>query len=319
MNIALNRKDKMATRRKKTQKIELFYSYSHKDEDLRNKLEKHLTILKRRGIISDWHDRRIGAGAEWHDEIEKHVDSAKIILLLISADFLASDYCDSVEVKRAMKKQESGEARVIPIMLRPVDWKGSPFSKLQALPANARPITEWRNRDSAFSTITEGIRRIVDEFKPSKSKVSVKLKKRKTIKVIVVEDEKKWIEKIRVVLKAQKFKVETYQDYSEELIVRLSRNDYDLLITDIDLKKLEYSKDGVVLIKYALETNKNIPVIVVTGYPYNDVLEMMEPLLEAKIKHFIPKSKWDAAKFLKTVKTALRKGTKNHFKKSPLQ
>ncbi len=114
--------------------VEIFFSYSHKDEMLRDELAKHLSIMKRQGIIDAWHDRAITAGSEWAGEIDTHLNSAQIILLLISADFLASDYCYDIELKRAMECHEVGKAQVIPIILKPVDWYGAPFGKLQALP-----------------------------------------------------------------------------------------------------------------------------------------------------------------------------------------
>jgi len=144
--------------------IEVFFSYAHEDEDLRDELEKHLSILKWQGVITGWHDRRIGAGREWEGEIDKHLNTAHIILLLISADFLASDYCYDVEMKRAMKRHEAGEARVIPVILRPVDWKGAPFVKLQALPRDAKAVTEWPNRDKALLDVVRGIRAAVKEL-----------------------------------------------------------------------------------------------------------------------------------------------------------
>ena len=144
--------------------IEVFFSYSHKDEELRDQLEKHLSILKRQGVITGWHDRRIGAGREWEGEIDKHLNTADVILLLISADFLASDYCYDVEMKRAMERHEAGETRVIPVILRPVDWKGAPFGKLQALPKDAKPVTSWPNRDEAFTDVAQGIRAAVEEL-----------------------------------------------------------------------------------------------------------------------------------------------------------
>jgi len=144
--------------------IEVFYSYSHKDEELRDELEKHLSILKRQGVIQSWHDRRIGAGREWEGEIDTHLNTAHVILLLISADFLASDYCYDVEMKRAMERHEAGEACVIPVILRPVDWRGAPFGKLQALPTDAKPVTEWPNRDKAFLDVARGIRAAVEEL-----------------------------------------------------------------------------------------------------------------------------------------------------------
>ena len=94
--------------------IELFFSYSHKDETLRDKLANHLKLLERQGVISAWYDRDLTAGTEWAGQIDKHLESAQVILLLISADFLASDYCYDMELKRAMELHELGEARVIP-------------------------------------------------------------------------------------------------------------------------------------------------------------------------------------------------------------
>jgi predicted RecA/RadA family phage recombinase len=144
--------------------IEVFFSYSHKDEELRDELEKHLSILRRQGVITGWHDRRIGAGKEWEGEIDEHLNTADVILLLISADFLASDYCYDKEMRRALERHDAGEARVIPVILRPVDWEGASFGKLQALPKDAKPVTDWPNRDKAFLDIARGIRTAVEEL-----------------------------------------------------------------------------------------------------------------------------------------------------------
>ena len=149
---------------KPTKTLEVFFSYSHKDEELRDELSKHLTILKRRQVISGWHDRRIGAGREWEKEIDTHLNAAHIVLLLVSSDFLASDYCYDVEVKRAMERHDAGEVRVIPVILRDVNWKGAPFSKLNALPKDGRAVTSWPNRDEAFRNVAEGITQAVDEL-----------------------------------------------------------------------------------------------------------------------------------------------------------
>ena len=111
--------------------IRLFYSYSHKDEALRDELEEHLALLKRQGYIVGWHDRRIGAGEEWRDQLDKNLEEAQIILLLISSSFLASDYCSDIETKRALDRHDKGEAKVIPVLLRAVDWEGAPFARLQ--------------------------------------------------------------------------------------------------------------------------------------------------------------------------------------------
>lgn len=146
------------------QKIEVFFSYSHQDEGLRDELAKHLKLLQRQGVISTWHDRDISAGSEWAGAIDDHLNSAQIILLLISPDFMASDYCFDLEMRRAMERYEAGEAVVIPIILRPVDWTGAVFSKLQGLPKNVQPVTTWANRDEAFLDIARGIRRTVEKI-----------------------------------------------------------------------------------------------------------------------------------------------------------
>ena len=144
--------------------IEIFFSYSHKDKDLREELEIHLSALKRQGIIKHWHDREISAGEEWEGKINDHLNSAQIILLLISAHFVASDYCYNRELKRALERHESGEARVIPIIIRPAFWEETPFSKLQALPTGGKPVISWENTDDAFLDIVQGIYKVVKEI-----------------------------------------------------------------------------------------------------------------------------------------------------------
>ena len=144
--------------------IEVFFSYAHRDEALRNKLEDHLRLLQRQGIITGWHDRRITGGTEWAGAIDDHLRTAQIILLLISSAFLASDYSYDVELRHAMARHEAGEARVIPVILRPVDWQSAPFGTLQALPQNGRPVTRWHPQDEAFLDIARGIRSVAEEL-----------------------------------------------------------------------------------------------------------------------------------------------------------
>lgn len=145
--------------------FELFIAYSHKDEDLRNELDNHLSILKWQRTISSWYDRKIGAGKEWEGQIDERLNSAEIILLLISSDFISSTYCYDVEMKRAMERHEAGEARVIPILLRPVFWENAPFGKLNGLPTDMKAVTNWDNQDEAFLNIVKGISDVVKELK----------------------------------------------------------------------------------------------------------------------------------------------------------
>lgn len=144
--------------------ITVFVSYSHSDEVLAENLMVHLSNLRRQGVIAAWHDRQIEAGAEWAKEVDSYLDDADLILLLISADFLASDYCWGVEMRRALERHDAGKARVIPIVLRPVDWFDTPFAKLQVLPRDGTPITTWRNRDEAFINVARGIRQVIQHL-----------------------------------------------------------------------------------------------------------------------------------------------------------
>lgn len=145
--------------------LRLFYSYSHRDERLLDKFRAHLSGLRREGVLQEWHDRRISAGSEWHDEINEQLEAAHIVLLLVSADFLASDYIQDRELRRALEKHAAGQARVIPVILRPVDnWQAGQLGRLQALPTDGKAVTTWDNRDEAWSDVVRGIRKVVAEL-----------------------------------------------------------------------------------------------------------------------------------------------------------
>ncbi len=147
---------------------QLFFSYSHKDEDLRDQLEVHLAMLKKQGVIETWHDRRIIAGDLFDHEIQANLETADVILLLLSPDFLASDYCYDIEVKRAIERHQAGMARLIPVILRPCDWQnGTPFSGLMAAPKDGKPVVKWPNLDDAFLDIAKTLRRAIEASKGS--------------------------------------------------------------------------------------------------------------------------------------------------------
>lgn len=133
--------------------LKLFLSYSHKDESLKDELANHLSTLRRQGVISSWDDRKILPGEEWDYQINENLNTADIILLLVSSDFIASNYCWEIEVTTAIEHHNTGKACVIPIILRRVDWSHTPFAKLQFLPKNAEPVTSWTNRDDAFTNV----------------------------------------------------------------------------------------------------------------------------------------------------------------------
>ena len=147
----------------------VFFSYSHKDESLRDELEIHLSVLKRQGAISTWHDRRILAGGEIDGEISEYLEAADIILLLVSPHFLASSYINDVELKRALERHEEKTAFVIPVILHPCDWHHAPFGKLLACPKDGKPVSKHPNINDAFLDITQNIRRVIDELQAETS------------------------------------------------------------------------------------------------------------------------------------------------------
>lgn len=142
----------------------VFSSYSHTDDPFRQKIDEHLSLLKRQGLISSWSDHKITVGKDLDQEIARELERAKIILLLVSSSFISSNYCFCTELEQAVKRHEAGIARVVPIVLKPCDWKSAPFGKLKALPKDGKAITKWKNRDDAYLDIAEGIREVVKEL-----------------------------------------------------------------------------------------------------------------------------------------------------------
>lgn len=141
----------------------VFFSYSHRDETWRDELEIHLHALRRQGLIDTWHDRRILAGDDIDHSISEHLESAAIILLLVSPYFIASDYCYDVEMTRALQKHEAGGARVIPVILEPCDWQRLPFGRLRAVPTDGVPVSKHANFHDAFLDIVTAIRDALPE------------------------------------------------------------------------------------------------------------------------------------------------------------
>lgn len=147
--------------------IEVFCCYAREDQNFLEELKKHLMPITREGLITLWADTDINAGSKWEEEIHLHLNTASIVLLLVSPDFLASDYCYSIEMKRALERHQAKEAHVIPVILRPVDWHEAPFSTLQALPSGGKSITSWsgpHGRDAAFTNVAKGIRALVEKL-----------------------------------------------------------------------------------------------------------------------------------------------------------
>lgn len=142
----------------------LFFSYCHADEALRDRLEVHLSLLKNQGQISTWHDRGIVAGSNVDVAIDENLESADVILLLVSADFIASRYCYSIEMRRALEREADGTARVIPVILEPCDWHTAPFGKLLAVPKDGKAVTTWANQAEAWTDVARQIRKAIEDL-----------------------------------------------------------------------------------------------------------------------------------------------------------
>ena len=144
--------------------FDVFISYAHKDRKLRDELAVHLGNLRNQQVISDWYDSDLIPGTEWEPDILDHLRTARIILLLISAHFMSSSFCQSVELKQAIARHDANQARVIPIILRPTDWKDAPFAKLQMLPSHGKPVSKWPTHDDAFEDVVKGIREALEDL-----------------------------------------------------------------------------------------------------------------------------------------------------------
>ena len=155
---------------------QIFVSYSRADEAFKNEFLRHLYLLKRQGLIAAWTDRDIVAGEAWESAIFDRLEAAGIVILLVSADFLASDFCYEREMLRAIERHERGESVVIPVIVRPCDWANAPFAKLQGLPKDAKPISTWREYDEAWLDVVQGIRRVISgSLKPTAPRRSMRV------------------------------------------------------------------------------------------------------------------------------------------------
>jgi hypothetical protein len=150
-------------------RVSVFLSYAHRDERLREELDKHLSPLRRSALIDTWHDRKISPGGDLDAEIDQRLASADLVLLLISPDFINSDYCYRREMRRALQRHAKGLARIIPIILRPVDWMRTPIGRLLATPKDAKPVTTWHRRDDALLDVATSVRRAAEEITTDRS------------------------------------------------------------------------------------------------------------------------------------------------------
>jgi nucleoside phosphorylase len=152
--------------------IQLFYSYCQRDEKMREQLEIQLGLLRHQHFLESWRYRRIDTDQVPADEVDDHIDSAQIMLLLVSSDFLASGYSFGLEVRRMLQRHESGEARVIPIILRPTLWQTAPFGQFLALPPDGKPVTSWPDTTKVWADIAQALRFVCKDLQASRGLVA---------------------------------------------------------------------------------------------------------------------------------------------------
>lgn len=145
-------------------KVKVFLSYSHEDESMKEELDKHLIMLKRNNKIESWNDRCIMAGQKLDSEIQQNLENSDVIVLLLSPDFLASNYCYEKEMKKALEKYDKGEILVIPVILRTCDWLNSPLRKLLAVPKDGKPINTWSDKDQVYYNVKQEIEKSIDKY-----------------------------------------------------------------------------------------------------------------------------------------------------------
>jgi hypothetical protein len=152
--------------------LKVFISYSHADEWLKDELIAHFSALNRNGLVDLWHDRKIPAGGLLNDEIDETLKSSDLFLFLISPNFLQSDYCFHTEYLAAVKRRMTGDAEIIPIIVRACDWDVGGLRRFNALPRDGIPVTEGavsradiQQRDKPWLQVIEGIKGVIEMLK----------------------------------------------------------------------------------------------------------------------------------------------------------
>jgi len=211
--------------------LKIFCSYSHKDAHLRDELVKHLETLRRQRFIEIWHDRRIVPGDKWRQEINSNLDQADVVLLLVSPDFLASKYCYEKELKTALRLAKAGRTRILPIILRPCDWRESPIGQFQALPSDGKPISSWHSRDEIWATIAAELRSLASKpsassLRPAPRSSTSRRTGSKGSSHLLIEKNPPFSELLRTELKSRSEKFNITSDYFEETNKPFNRDSY---------------------------------------------------------------------------------------------
>jgi len=254
---------------------------------LRLELEAHLSVLVRQEVIAPWSFRMIQPGEEWGKRIDEHLNSAAIILLLVSADFLNSDYCWSVEMKRALERHDRGEAVVVPVVLRECEWKTQELAKLQALPRNARPVTQFRRRDTAWTDVVRGVRGVAESIadnprldrqggtdvaailtgppqasaNPSKNGLGSSGRAKESFKLLAIEDDPEVLALYKTFLTKRGHEVIGVSTAMDGIYALGQHPDIDFIILDLNLPVMS----GQAWLTWYRQQGFQQPVVIATG------------------------------------------------------
>lgn len=246
----------------------IFISYAHKDEMLKEELVEHMSGLRRAGIINEWNDRKIVAGQNWSEQISSNLKSSNIILFLISASFMNSDYCMGIEVETALDMHEKGEAQIIPIVIRAVDWSDSELSKIQGLPKDARPISSWENIDEAWLDVISGLKKHIQNFEPKMQSVTSVINSTEITCSKFIND---WLVDTEIVLTHRKVNQVSLEDI--------------YVVPDIEVE----SKDDLVNIKSSKYLLKERGHYIISGEEQQGKTSLLKYLYREFLKdHYLP-------------------------------
>ncbi|MBF0155231.1 MAG: toll/interleukin-1 receptor domain-containing protein, partial [Magnetococcales bacterium] len=144
--------------------VKIFISYAHEDEAYKDALLKFLKVLTRQKKIQPWMDRQIRIGEEWRPQIEQALRECRLGILLISADFLASDFIQDEEVPQLLEQHRTGRTRLVPIIIRHCPWTKDQIARYQALPKDGKPVKSYADSDQAWTEVTLNIAEILAEL-----------------------------------------------------------------------------------------------------------------------------------------------------------
>ncbi|HEY8688924.1 MAG TPA: toll/interleukin-1 receptor domain-containing protein [Chitinophagaceae bacterium] len=196
-----------------------FISYSHLDNQMLDRLHKHLAQLQRDGIITAWTDQEILAGGKLNQNISSSLSNSKLFIALLSPDYLASNYCYEKEFEKALEMEKQRKLIIVPVILEPCDWLNTPFKEFKALPKDGKAVSTWENKNTAFLDIIQNLRRLIESEGESKTEqIGLKSSQKSTSRNYRVQKDFDSIEKMEFVEKSLHDVKEFLKRYLDEIL-----------------------------------------------------------------------------------------------------